>query len=85
MNIYFLFLQNRRTGGQNKSCLGDWYQWEGEDVGKGCKRRNMVQILCTHVFKWSMRPVEIMLGVGQRRIKENGGGGELNYDIFYFL
>jgi hypothetical protein len=31
---------------------GGWYQWEEEDVGKGCKRVNMVQILCAHVRKW---------------------------------
>jgi hypothetical protein len=24
----------------------------GEDVGKGCRRVNMVQILCAHVCKW---------------------------------
>jgi hypothetical protein len=24
----------------------------GEEVGKGCKRVNMMQILCTHVCKW---------------------------------
>jgi hypothetical protein len=23
-----------------------------EDAGKGCRRVNMVQILCTHVCKW---------------------------------
>jgi hypothetical protein len=25
---------------------------KGEDVVKGCRRVNMVQILCTHVYKW---------------------------------
>jgi hypothetical protein len=24
----------------------------GEDVGKRCKRVNVVEILCTHVYKW---------------------------------
>jgi hypothetical protein len=24
----------------------------GEDVGRGCRRVNMVQIFCTHVCKW---------------------------------
>jgi hypothetical protein len=32
--------------------VGIWYQWEGEEVGKGCGRVNIVQILCTHVCKW---------------------------------
>jgi hypothetical protein len=26
-----------------------WHQWEGEDIGKGCRRMNMVEILCIHV------------------------------------
>jgi hypothetical protein len=46
------FLQKQRTGGNNRSCLGSWYQWEEEDVRKGSRRVNMVQILCTHVCKW---------------------------------
>jgi hypothetical protein len=42
---HFIFLlQNFRTGGWNRSCLGVWYQWEGEDVGKGYRRVNM---MCT--------------------------------------
>jgi hypothetical protein len=24
----------------------------GEEVGKGCERVNMVQILCIHIWKW---------------------------------
>jgi hypothetical protein len=28
---------------------GNWYQWEGEDTKKGCRRMNMVEILRTHV------------------------------------
>jgi hypothetical protein len=28
-----------------------WYQWEGDNVGKGCRRVSMVQILCTYVCK----------------------------------
>jgi hypothetical protein len=26
-----------------------WYQWEEEDIRKGCRRVNMVEKLCTHV------------------------------------
>jgi hypothetical protein len=37
-----------RTGRQNRSCLGGWYQWEGEDVEENGK----------------MRPVETMSGKG---------------------
>jgi hypothetical protein len=32
-----------------------------------------------------MRPVETIPGMGERVIKENGGGGELKCDIFYVL
>jgi hypothetical protein len=28
-----------------------------------------------------MRPVDIILGMGGGKIKENDGGGEFNYDI----
>jgi hypothetical protein len=31
------------------------------------------------------RPVETIPGMGGRKIKENGGGGEFNYDIFDIL
>jgi hypothetical protein len=49
LNIFLL--QNWRTGGQSMACLGNWYQCS-EDVGKGGRSVNMVQILCTHVCKW---------------------------------
>jgi hypothetical protein len=32
-----------------------------------------------------MRPVEIVPGMGGRGKKENGGGGELRYDVFDIL
>jgi hypothetical protein len=53
---------------------GGWYQWEGGDGGEGCRRVNMVQILCTHVHNVKMIPVETILGMGKgeqrrRRIK----------------
>jgi hypothetical protein len=28
---------------------GGLVQWEGEDIRKGCRRMNMVEILCTQV------------------------------------
>jgi hypothetical protein len=27
----------------------------GKDMGRGCRRVNMVEILCTHVCKWKKR------------------------------
>jgi hypothetical protein len=38
----------------------------------------MVEILCTYVWKWKMRPVETILRMGLGSIKENDEGGELN-------
>jgi hypothetical protein len=32
-----------------------------------------------------MRPVETIPGMRGGEIKENGGGGEFKYDIFYIL
>jgi hypothetical protein len=44
-NIVFEFLA--RAIRQEKEVKG-----KGEEVGKGCKRMNMVQILCIHECKW---------------------------------
>jgi hypothetical protein len=30
------------------------------------KRANMVEILCSHIWKWEMRPVEAILRRGER-------------------
>jgi hypothetical protein len=61
-------------GGQNRSCL------RGENVGKGCGRVNIVHILCTHLCKWKMKPMETIPGMEEEGIK-NDGGGEFKYDI----
>jgi hypothetical protein len=34
-------------------------------VGKGYRRVNMVQTLCTHAYKWKKRPVETIPGKGE--------------------
>jgi hypothetical protein len=39
-----------------------------------------VQILCTHIENGNMRLVETIPVMGRKRIKENDGWGELNYD-----
>jgi hypothetical protein len=59
-----------------------------EEVGKGHGRVNIVQILCTHVCKWKNDAYLLKLFQelgGQRKMKENGGGGEFKYDIFGIL
>jgi hypothetical protein len=35
-----------------------------------------VEVLCTHVWKWTIRPVETVLRRGGARIKEKNEGGE---------
>jgi hypothetical protein len=50
-----------------------WYQWEG---GRYKERVNMVKY---YVFLYEyekIRPVETILGMGGREIKENDGRGE---------
>jgi hypothetical protein len=68
------------TGKQNRSCLGDWYQWEGRGYKKTVQEVNMVEMLCTHVCKWEMRPAETTSGMGVET-KENEGG--VNFIMIY--
>jgi hypothetical protein len=49
---FFSFYKIREQEGRTGPIWGDWYQWEGEDMGRDCRRVNIVQILCTHVYKW---------------------------------
>jgi hypothetical protein len=66
--------------------LGDWYQWEGEDVKKVCREVNMVEILCIPLCKCKMIPIKTTPEMGGGRgIKDSDGGGEFNYDIFDIL
>jgi hypothetical protein len=49
----------------------------GEERRKGCKRVNMLKILCTHVSKWKNETCGNYSRNGERGIKENDGeGGE---------
>jgi hypothetical protein len=55
--ISFVFLlQNPRTGGRKKSCLGPGGKVDSsgrkKEVEKGYRKMKMVQILCTRVWKW---------------------------------
>jgi hypothetical protein len=56
----------------------------GEDVWKGCRRINIVQIPYTHVYRWKNETLETILGMRGEGIK-NDGGGEFKYDIFDIL
>jgi hypothetical protein len=44
-----LFFQKWRTGRFNRSCLGIGTCGTEEDIRKGCRRVNVVEILCTHL------------------------------------
>jgi hypothetical protein len=56
-----------------------------EDVGRGCRRMDIIQILCTHVCKWKIEGCwDYSRNVG-RGIMENDGRGEFKYDILDIL
>jgi hypothetical protein len=50
-SIFFSYKSGKQDGGTGPAWVS-WHQWEGEEVGKGCKRVNMVQIKCTPVCRW---------------------------------
>jgi hypothetical protein len=75
MSFYFSSIKS-----QNRKVLqvlyGDFGTSErGEAMEKGCRSANIVQILCTHVCKWKMIPVESTPEMGEEGIKENDGRG----------
>jgi hypothetical protein len=73
--------KSRELEGRTDPVWGGWYQWEGKDEGTGCRRVNIVQILCIHVCNGKrMRPAKYSSNVGEG-VKENDGGGEFSYDI----
>jgi hypothetical protein len=57
----------------------------GEDLGKGCRRVNIVQILYTHVCKGENETCGNYSRNGGGQVKENDGGGEFRSDIFDIL
>jgi hypothetical protein len=81
---FFFLLQNQRTGSAQGRVGGSGIGNRSvENVGKGCRRVNMVQILCTHACKWKNDACGKYYRNG--RIKENDGEGEFKYDIFNIL
>jgi SH3-like domain-containing protein len=53
-----------------------------EEVGKGGRRVNTVQKMCTHVSKCNNDTCSIYSRNGGGWVKESSGGGELKYVIF---
>jgi hypothetical protein len=54
----------------------------GEVVGKGGRRMNTVQIMCTHVYKCKNDTCWNCSRNRGRGMKESGRRGEFKYDIF---
>jgi hypothetical protein len=57
----------------------------GEGDGERHGRVNTEQILCSHVYKWKMIPVETIQEIVGRRLQENDGVGAFKFDIFDIL
>jgi hypothetical protein len=49
---FFFFYKIREQEGRIGPVWGLATNGRGENVGKGYRRVNMVQILCTHICKW---------------------------------
>jgi hypothetical protein len=80
---FFFLLQNQRSGGQNRSCLGNWDQWEGWEAGEMVKEGEYdANTTYTWMQTEKKTPVETISQIGRWGIKENGRGGEFKYDIF---
>jgi hypothetical protein len=73
-NKMSLFPQKRWTARQNISCLWIGISGRRENIRKGCKRVNLVEILCTHVQKWKNETCWNYSRNGGGEIKENDGG-----------
>jgi hypothetical protein len=58
---------------------------EGEEVGKGYRKVNVVQMLCIHICKWKNKTCGSYSRNGKKEDKENDGGDELKYDILDIL
>jgi hypothetical protein len=74
------FFQNREQEGKTGPVWALVPMGRREDISKGCRRVNVVEILCTYENE-KMRPVKTFPGTqGMGRIKENCGGGEFEFN-----
>jgi hypothetical protein len=62
--LFFFFYKIREQEGGTGPTSGS-----GEEVGKGCGKVNMVQILCTYYINGKMIPVETIPGMGGKEIE----------------
>jgi hypothetical protein len=49
---FFFFYEIREQEDRTGPVWGAGSSGKREDVGRGCKKENMVQILCPHICKW---------------------------------
>jgi hypothetical protein len=64
MTLFFL-LQNWRTGGQNRFCVGGWYQLWGRMWGMGVGVQTWCKY-CGHMYvNEKVGPVEMIPGMGE--------------------
>jgi hypothetical protein len=57
----------------------------GRRLGKGVRGRIWCKY-CVHMYvNGKITPIETIPGMGEGKIKKNGGGGEFKYDIFDIL
>jgi hypothetical protein len=83
----YLFSAKWRIGGQNRSCPGGegWHHWEGGGGGKGGRRMNMVQKMCTHICKCKNGTCWNCSINGRGEDKRSSGRDELKYDNWYIV
>jgi hypothetical protein len=60
-NVFFAKTENRTE----QVLSGGWHQWE-EDIRKGCRGVDMVEYYVLMYENGNMRPVESILGMGER-------------------
>jgi hypothetical protein len=80
--IFFFFFSYTKSEVRTGPDGGMLVPVEGKEVGKGCSRVNMVQILHTHSVNGKMRSVETIPGMWGEGDKGGWWKGEFNYDIF---
>jgi hypothetical protein len=68
MSLFFFYKIRKQEGRTGPGWVGG-NSGRGEEMKKEGRRVNVVQILCIHVCKWKMRPLELFqeLGSGEKR------------------
>jgi hypothetical protein len=78
--LFFFLLQNQRTRGQKRSCLGKLVPVGGGGYTEGCRRVHMGKYSVHMYENGKMTPVETIPGIGGGEIRENDGGSDFSYN-----